>query len=172
MPGGTARLRVSGAIARRFGSVIGPSLKGSNSLVWLMSGMSAWMMIGNSWALRAILAIPEAIRLAQRSCAGSRPGGGEPWRRCVTQDDLFGIGSGAAWAASRATVRRPKHSGAAGRRAPRLPDRPAGVARSHCSERAFSAQAHGRLRRDARPLGVQLDGGPGDIPLPPVEGHA
>src|SRR5439155_14463535 len=40
MPGGTARLRVSGAIARRFGSVIGPSLKGSNSLVWLMSDMS------------------------------------------------------------------------------------------------------------------------------------
>src|SRR5215468_6912463 len=35
-----ARLRVSGAITRRFGSVIGPSLKGSNSLVWLMSGMS------------------------------------------------------------------------------------------------------------------------------------
>jgi hypothetical protein len=38
--------------------VIGPSLKGSNSLVWLMSDMSGWMMIGESWALRAILAIP------------------------------------------------------------------------------------------------------------------
>src|SRR5258708_6503532 len=74
-PGGTARLRVSGAITRRFGKVIGPSLKGSNSLVWLMSDRSGWMMIGDSWALRAILAIPEAIRLAQRSCARSRPDG-------------------------------------------------------------------------------------------------
>jgi hypothetical protein len=50
-------------------------LKGSNSLVWLMSGMSGWMMIGNSWALPAILAIPEAIRRAQTSCARSRPCG-------------------------------------------------------------------------------------------------
>ena len=33
------------------------------------------MMIGESWALRAILAIPEAIRLAQRSCARSRRDG-------------------------------------------------------------------------------------------------
>src|SRR5215475_13764165 len=38
MPGGTARLRVSGAITRRLGSVIGPSLKGSNNFDWLMSG--------------------------------------------------------------------------------------------------------------------------------------
>ena len=37
MPGGMARLRVSGAITKRLGSVIGPSLKGSKSLVgWLM----------------------------------------------------------------------------------------------------------------------------------------
>src|SRR5262245_22472923 len=40
MPGGTARLRVSGAITRRLGSVIGPSLKGSKSLDWLISGLS------------------------------------------------------------------------------------------------------------------------------------
>jgi hypothetical protein len=32
-------------------------------------------MIGESWALRAILAIPEAIRLAQTSCARSRRDG-------------------------------------------------------------------------------------------------
>src|SRR4051812_10329607 len=83
MPGGTARLRVSGAIARRFGSAIGPSLKGSNSLVWLMSEMSGWMMIGDSWALRAILAIPEAIRLAQTSCARSRPLGRSHGGNCL-----------------------------------------------------------------------------------------
>ena len=33
MPGGTARLRVSGAITRRLGRVRGPSLNGSNNLV-------------------------------------------------------------------------------------------------------------------------------------------
>src|SRR5213076_1895732 len=33
------------------------------------------MMIGHSWALRSILAIPEAIRLAQTSCARSRRDG-------------------------------------------------------------------------------------------------
>ena len=37
--------------------------------------MSGWMLIGDSWALRAILAIPEAIRLAQTSCARSRRDG-------------------------------------------------------------------------------------------------
>ena len=39
-------------------------------------------------------------------------------------------------------------------------------------ERAFSAHAHGCLRRDSRPLGVQFDGGPGDIHLHQLECQA
>ena len=69
MPGGTARLRVSGAIARRFGSVIGPSLKGSNSLVWLMSGMSAIDDDRGQLGIAAVFAMAKAIRRAQTSCA-------------------------------------------------------------------------------------------------------
>ena len=40
MPGGMARLRVSGAITKRLGSVNGPSLKGSNSLVGVLMLLS------------------------------------------------------------------------------------------------------------------------------------
>src|SRR3954469_18345796 len=89
MPGGTARLRVSGAMTRRFGSVIGPSLKGSNSLVWLMSGCSGSMMIGNSWALRPFAQWRKPYGARRRAAHAflSRPWRGVP---VPMWDDLFG----------------------------------------------------------------------------------
>src|SRR4051794_15915721 len=108
MPGGTARLRVSGAIARRFGSVIGPSLKGSNSLVWLMSGMFRVNDDREQLGIAAVFAMARAIRWAQTGCARVALATLAP---VPVQDDLSRIGSGAAWAASRTTVRRPGHSG-------------------------------------------------------------
>src|SRR2546423_8409086 len=75
MPGGTARLRVSGAIAKRLGSVIGPSLNGSNSLEGvLISGLSQLDDAGEL-GITAAGASREAIPPAQASCARSPPFG-------------------------------------------------------------------------------------------------
>src|SRR5689334_5207505 len=80
MPGGTARLRVSGAIARRFGNVIGPSLKGSNSLVRLMSGMSALDDNGGELDIAGICAIPPAKCRMIRSKSEAAQHGWSPTR--------------------------------------------------------------------------------------------
>src|SRR5437660_974932 len=82
MPGGTARLRVSGAITRRLGGVIGPSLKGLNSLVWLMSGMSALDDDREQLGIGGNCAIPEPFGLRRVAAPDpGRVGGFEPWRR-------------------------------------------------------------------------------------------
>src|SRR6266481_7939006 len=72
MPGGTARLRVRGAITRRLGSVIGPSLKGSKSLVGeLMLFFPGEMEdMREQLCIAASGAIAGGIRAAQTSRAG------------------------------------------------------------------------------------------------------
>src|SRR5215472_12643884 len=87
MPGGAARLRVIGAITRRFGSVIGPSLVGSRSLD-VVIGISGSWRVSCTWALLAL----SQCRQPPASRRGDGPNSeGEKGLRKRQRGDRFGL---------------------------------------------------------------------------------
>src|SRR5665213_994871 len=97
----TARLRVNGAITRRFGSVTGPNLKGSNSFVGVFifvafgGWRAGWAYVKCAW--RAVLASHKPFDGCRRAAQDPSGRSINGWRVALAENDSFEIGKSTAW---------------------------------------------------------------------------